>query len=72
MISLYIAHNVIGYFPIAGFKERKNGATTELELCCELPYTWKTQIKKQKNPPPQVFTSFVLVSKESCICNLFL
>lgn len=71
MISLYIAHNVIGYFPVAGFKECKNGATTELELRCELPHTWKKQIKKA-NLPPQVFTSFVLVSKESCIYNLSL
>lgn len=71
MISLYIAHNVIGYIPVAGFKEHKNGTTDELKLRCELPYEWKKT--QTKNPhPPQVFTSFVLVSKESCIYNLFL
>lgn len=71
MISLYITYNVIGYFSVAGFKEHKNGATTELKLCCELPYEWKKNQAKQK-PTPQVFTSFVLVSKESCIYSLFL
>lgn len=65
MISLYIAHNVIDYFPITGFKEHKNGATTELKLRCELPYIWKKNPNKQKSkkPPPQLFT-FVLVSRE--------
>lgn len=38
MLSLYIAHDFIGYFPIAGLKEHKNGSTTELKLHLELPY----------------------------------
>lgn len=51
MISLYIAHNVIGYIPVAGFKEHKNGATNELKLHCELPYEWKKN--QTKNPTPK-------------------
>lgn len=38
MLSLYIARDSIGYFPIAGFKEHKNGPTTELKIHLELPY----------------------------------
>lgn len=58
MISLYIAHSVISYFPVAGFKKHKNGATTELKLCCELPLNVKKkknkkiEIKKRKKPTP--------------------
>lgn len=54
MISLYIAHSVISYFPIAGFKKHKNGATTELKLRCELPLNVKKKknLKKERSQPP--------------------
>lgn len=53
MISLYIAHSVISYFPVAGFKKHKNRATTELKLRCELPLNVKKKknLKKERSQP---------------------
>lgn len=67
MISLYIAHNVIGYFPDAGCKEHKNGTTTELKLCCELPYVGEKKKPKQKSkqsPLPIFIFCCVSVQRE--------